>query len=61
MNQTIAAPLPDNIMANNTSYLTSKNKIWKYEAKISALKSYVQCKVSTLHKPVFHKTVYGNF
>ena len=31
---------------------------WKYEAKISALKSYVQCKLSALHKKIdcFNKT-----
>ena len=42
MNQTLATPLPDNIMTSNTNNPTFRNNVWKYEAKISALKSYVQ-------------------
>ena len=49
MNQTLATPRPDNIMPNDTNNLTSTNNTWKYEAKIAALKCYVQCKFSSLH------------
>ena len=41
VNQTLAAP--DNIRTNDTNNPTPRNNVWKYEAKISALKSYVQC------------------
>ena len=58
MNQTLATPRPDNIMANGTNNPTPRNNVWKYEAKISALKSYVQCELSTLRNEIdrFMKT-----
>ena len=58
MNQTLATPCPDNIMANGTNNPTPRNNVWKYEAKISALNSYVQCELSTLHNEIdrFMKT-----
>ena len=45
-------------MANGTNNPTPRNNDWKYEAKISALKSYVQCELSTLHNEIdrFMKT-----
>ena len=49
MNQTLSTPHPDNIMTNDINNPTPRNNAWKYEAKISALKSYVQCELSTLH------------
>ena len=49
MNQTLATPHPDNIMANDTNNPTPRNITWKYEAKIWALKGYVQCELSTFH------------
>ena len=66
MNQTPANPHPDNIMANGTNNPTPRNNTWKYEAKILALKSYVQCELSTLHNKInrfmetFNKTI-SNF
>ena len=52
MNQTLATPHPDKIMANDTNNSTPRNNTWKYEAKISALKSYVQCELSALHNKI---------
>ena len=52
MNQTLATPYPDNILTNDINNPTPKNNAWKYEAKISALKSYVQCQLSTLHNKI---------
>ena len=52
MNQTLPAPHPHNIMANNIHNPTPRNNAWKYEAKILALKSYVQCELSTLHDKI---------
>ena len=66
MNQTLATPRPDNIMPNDTNNLTPRNNTWKYEAKIAALKCYVQCKLSSLHNKIdrfmetFNKTI-SNF
>ena len=66
MNQTLATPHPDNISTNNINNSTPRNNVWKYEAKISALKSYVQCELSTLHNKIdrfmetFNKTI-SNF
>ena len=51
---------------NNISNPTSRNNAWKYDAKISAVKSYVQCELSILHNKVdrfmetFNKTI-SNF
>ena len=53
-------------MANDTNNATPRNNVWKYDAKISALKSYVQCELSTLHNnidrfmEIFNKTT-SNF
>ena len=53
-------------MANNIHNPTPRNNAWKYEAKILALKSYVQCELSTLHDKIdrfmeiFNKTI-SNF
>ena len=52
MNQTLATLRPGNIMTDDTNNPTSRNKVWKYEAKISALKSYVQCELFTLHNKI---------
>ena len=66
MNQTFATPHPDNILTNEINIPTPRNNVWKYEAKISALKSYVQCELSTLHNKIdrfmetFNKTI-SNF
>ena len=66
MNQTLPTPHPHNIMANNIHNPTLRNNAWKYEAKILALKSCVQCKLSTLHDKIdrfmeiFNKTI-SNF
>ena len=66
MNQTLPTPHPDDIMANDINNPTRRNNAWKYEAKISALKSYVQCKLSILHNKIdrfmetFNKTI-SNF
>ena len=49
MNQTLSTPHPDNVMTNDTNNPTPRNNAWKNEAKISALQSYVQCELSTLH------------
>ena len=63
MNQTLSTPHPDNIMTNDINNPTPRNNAWKYEAKISALKSYVQCELSTLHNKIdrfmetFNKTI----
>ena len=48
MNQTLSTPYPENITTNDIISPTSRNNTWKYEAKISALKSCVQCKLSKL-------------
>ena len=42
MNQTVATPSPDNIMSNDTNNPTRRNKVWKYDAKLLALKSFIQ-------------------
>ena len=42
MNQTVATPSRDNIMSNDTNNPTRRNKVWKYDAKLLALKSFVQ-------------------
>ena len=42
MNQTVATPSTDNIMSNDTNNPTRRNKVWKYDAKLLALKSFVQ-------------------
>ena len=53
-------------MTSNTNNPTPRNKIWKYEAKLSALKSYVQYELSTLYSKLdrlietFNKTI-SNF
>ena len=66
MNQTLPTPHPDNIIANNINNPTPRNNAWKYETKISVLKSYVSCKLSTLHNKIdrfmetFNKTI-SNF
>ena len=66
MNQTLATCRPDNLMTNDTNNPTSRNKVWKYEAKVSTLKSYIRCKLSILHDKIdcfmetFNKTV-SNF
>ena len=66
INQTLPTPHPDNIMANGINNPTPRNNAWKYEAKISALKSYVQCDFSTFHNKIdcfmetFNKTI-SNF
>ena len=63
MNQTLSTPHPDNIMTNDINNPTPRNNGWKYEAIISALKSYVQCELSTLHNKIdrfmetFNKTI----
>ena len=63
MNQTLPTPHPDNIIANDTNNPTPRNNAWKYEAKILVLKSYVPCKLSTLHNKIdrfmetFNKTI----
>ena len=61
MNQILSIPHPDNIMTNDINKPTTRNNTWKYEAKISALKSYVQSELSTLHNKIdcftFNKTV----
>ena len=58
MNQTLSTPHPDNIMTNDINNPTPRNNAWKYEAKTSALKSYVQCELSALHNKIdcFNKT-----
>ena len=66
MNQTLATPCLENIMTNDTNNPTPRNNVWKYEAKLSALKSYVQCEISTVHNKIdrlmetFNKTI-SNF
>ena len=66
MNQTLSTPHSDNIMTNDINNPIPRNNAWKYEAKISALKSYVQCELSTLHNKIdriietFNKTI-SNF
>ena len=52
MNQTLSTPHPDNIMTNDINNSTPRNNAWKYEAKISALKRYVQCELSNLHNKI---------
>ena len=52
MNQTLAIPCPDNILANDTNSLTPRHNVWKYEIKIFAPKSYVLCELSTLHNKI---------
>ena len=52
MNLTLATHLPDNLMANDTNNLTTRNKVWKNEANLSALKSSVQCELSNLHNKI---------
>ena len=52
MNQTLSTPHPDNVMTNDTNNSIPRNNARKYEGKISALKSYVQCKLSTLHNKI---------
>ena len=47
MNQTPVALCPDNIITNDTKNPTRRNNMWKYKGKILALKSYVQCELST--------------
>ena len=53
-------------MSRDINNPTPRNNAWKYEAKISALKSYVQCKLSFLHNKIgrfmeaFNKTI-SNF
>ena len=53
-------------MANDTNNPTLRNNTWKYEAKIAALKSYVQCELLNLHDKIdrfmetFNKTI-SNF
>ena len=42
VNQTLATPHPDNIMANDTNNPSPRNNTWKCEVKFSALKSYAQ-------------------
>ena len=51
MNQILSTPHPDNLMTND---IKPRNNAWKYEAKISAVKSYVQCELSTLHNKIDH-------
>ena len=41
MNQILLTTHPDNIMTKDINNPTPKNNAWKYEAKISAMKSYV--------------------
>ena len=66
MNQTLATTCPDNILANDTNNPTPRNNFLKYEVKISTLKCYIQCKLSTLHNKIerfveiFNKTI-SNF
>ena len=66
MNQTLPTPHPDNIIANDINNPTLRNNAWKYEAKISVLKSYVACELSTLYNKTdrfmetFNKTI-SNF
>ena len=66
MNQILATPSPDSIMTNDSNNPTPRNNVWKYETKISALKIYVQCKLSTLYNKInrfmetFNKTI-SNF
>ena len=66
MNQILATPCPDNVMTNDTNNPAPRNNVWKYEAKLSALKNYVQCELSTLHNKIgrfmetFNKTI-SNF
>ena len=66
MNQILLTTHPDNIMTKDINNPTPKNNAWKYEAKISAMKSYVQCELSTLHNKIerfmetFNKTI-SNF
>ena len=66
MNQILLTPHPDNIMTKDTNNPTPKNNAWKYEVKISAMKSYVQCELSNLHNKIerfmetFNKTI-SNF
>ena len=63
MNKTLSTPHPDNIMTNDIDNPTTRNNAWKYEAKILALKRYVQCELSTLHNKIdrfmetFNKTI----
>ena len=45
MSQTLATPCPDDITTNDTNNSTSRNDVWRYEAKLSALKSYVPCEL----------------
>ena len=52
VNQTLTTPHPDNIMANDTNSSTPRSTTWKYEAKISALKSYIQRELSALHNKI---------
>ena len=62
MNQTLVTPHPDNIMANDTNHPKPRNNVLKYEAKISALNSYVQYELSTLHNKTnsnFETKLYG--
>ena len=53
-------------MANDTNNPAPRNNTSKFEAKISVLKSYVQCELSTLHNKIdrfmetFHNTI-SNF
>ena len=63
MNQTLSTPHLDNIMTNGINNPTPRNNAWKCEAKTSALKSYIPCKLSTLHSKIdrfmetFDKTI----
>ena len=54
MNQTVATPSPDNIMSNDTNNPTRRNKVWKNDAKLLALKSFVQWELSTLGNKTYH-------
>ena len=54
MRQTPAAPCPDNIITNDTKNPTRRNNMWKYKEKILALKSYVQCEISTFLNKINH-------
>ena len=52
MSLTLVTTCRDNKMINNTNNTIPRNNLWKYEAKLSALKSYVQCELSILHNKI---------
>ena len=41
-------------MSNDTNNPTRRNKVWKYDAKLLALKSFVQWELSTLGNKTYH-------